>query len=750
MLQAVPIVKHLVLVGGGHAHALVIRMWAMNPLPGVRLILISPNWQTPYSGMLPGLLAGHYTSDDIHIDLRKVCTWANVRFIEDYVVSLDTHAKTLTLSQHPKITYDTLSIDIGSTPDLSLPGLKDFAQAVKPIDQFYPRYQACLKRCHTASEIPNKSYNIAVVGGGAGGIEVVLAMAKALDKTKHISITLVIRGAEVLSGYPQKISQQALYALNKLNVKLITDFDVIRVEQNKLIASDQQTIHIDEAFFCTQAIAAEWPSLSGVSCDKRGFISVNQNLQSISDNNIFAAGDIANMLTTPRPKAGVYAVRQAPILSENLKRHLLNKPLKPFHPQDNFLSLLSLGKRNALAAKNNLALTFPLLQPLLWRLKNAIDNQFMAKFNELPFLSMPTNAEIDTRLVKHSEQVDIKNYKIRCSGCGSKVGSSILRKVITNITGELKFKPEDAVILDTPNDTILQTVDQITSPIDNPYLFGKLATLHALSDAFAMNTLPKSVQVLLNIPFASTHIQIQEMTAVMQGVLDVLNVHNCQLSGGHTAEAQELSLGLVVNALPKENKPLFKNDNLKAGDILLITKPIGTGVILASQMQNKEKGIEKDKVCYRGDWHNAALNSMLISNEHAADVFSDINVEACTDITGFGLVGHLCEMLEASQCTAEIHIDQVPLLMGAKALTQNNIRSSLYPHNVEIVKSLSVSDKTYNHPSFPLLFDPQTSGGLLAGLSSQAYDQLKQRTDLEFYVIGKVTQDNTPWDLNIL
>jgi len=746
MLQAAPIVKHLVLVGGGHAHALVIRMWAMNPLPGVRLILISPNWQTPYSGMLPGLLAGHYTCDDIHIDLRKVCTWANVRFIEDYVVSLDTHDKTLTLSKHPKINYDTLSIDIGSTPDLSLPGLQDFAQAVKPIDQFYPRYQACLKRCLTMSGTAKKTYRVAVVGGGAGGIEVVLAMAKALDKTQNIAITLVIRGTKVLSDYPRKLSQQAVHTLNELNVKLRTDFDVIRVEKNKLIASDQQVIPIDEAFFCTQAIAAEWPKLSGVNCDKRGFISVNQTLQSISDKNIFAAGDIANMLTSPRPKAGVYAVRQAPVLFENLKRHLLNKPLKPYHPQDNFLSLLSLGKRNAFAAKNTLALTYPSLQPLLWLIKNAIDKQFMAKFNELPFLNMPSNTDIDTRLVKRNEQVDIKNHKIRCAGCGSKVGNSILRKVITNITSEQKFKPEDAVILDTPSDTLLQTVDQITSPIDNPYLFGKLATLHALSDAFAMNALPKSVQVLLNLPFASAHIQEQEMTAVMQGVLDVLSAHNCQLIGGHTAEAKELSLGLVVNALPKNNKPLFKNDNLKAGDILIITKPIGTGVILAAQMQIKDK----DNGCYRGDWHNAALDSMLISNQHAADVFSDINVEACTDITGFGLVGHLCEMLEASQCTAEIHIDQVPLLMGAKALTQKNIRSSLYPHNLEIVKSLSVSDTAYNHSNFPLLFDPQTSGGLLAGLNSQAYDQLKQRTDIEYYVIGKVSEDHAPWDLYIL
>ena len=746
MLQLTPIVKNLVLVGGGHAHALVIRMWAMNPLPGVRLTLISPNWQTPYSGMLPGLLAGHYESDDIHIDLRKVCTWANVRFIEDYVVSLDINNKTLCLESHPNIIYDTLSIDIGSTPDLRVPGLKEFAQAVKPIDQFYPRYLACIERCRSATPSSSKRLKIVVVGGGAGGIEVVLAMAKALSDVKHVDITLVIRGKEILTSYPLKVSQKVTKALHSMNVRLETNFDVIRVDKNKLTNTKNQVIQADEIFFCTQAVAADWPELSGLECDTRGFISINQNLQSINDKNVFAAGDIANMLESPRPKAGVYAVRQAPILFENLKCQMLNKPLKPYTPQDSFFSLLTLGKKKALAARNTTTFTFSPLQPFMWRVKNSIDRKFMAQFSKLPPLQMSPNSEIDSRLVKDIEQAHIRNHKIRCAGCGSKLGSSILRNVISNILGKQHFKPEDAVIINTPDDILLQTVDQITSPIDNPYLFGKLATLHALSDTFAMNALPKSVQVLLNLPFSSTDIQTQEMTLVMQGVLEVLNAHNCYLSGGHTAEAKELSLGLVVNALPKINKPLFKNDHLKAGDTLVMTKPIGTGVILAAQMQNKEN----DNWCYQGDWHNAALDSMLISNKRASDVLSEIDVEACTDITGFGLIGHLCEMLEASQCKAEINLDKIPLLLGAKELSLQNIRSSLYPQNFEIIKSLSITDKVHVHPSFPLLFDPQTSGGLLASLSKQAFDKLQQRTDVDFYVIGKVTKDQTQWNLNIL
>lgn len=746
MLNLTPIVRHLVLVGGGHAHALVIRMWAMNPLPGVRLTLISPNWKTPYSGMLPGLLAGHYSSDDIHIDLRKVCTWANVRFIEDRVVSLDRQKKSITLNTHPNITYDALSIDIGSTPDLRVEGLKEFAHPVKPIDQFYPSYLACIKRCRSSTLTANTPLKIAVVGGGAGGIEVVLAIAEALSDIKNIHITLIVRGEEILTGYTLKVGKQVVSTLDTMNVKLRINFDVIRVEQNKLINTKSEIIEADEIFFCTQAIAAEWPKLSGLESDSLGFISVNQNLQSINDPNIFAAGDIANMQMSPRPKAGVYAVRQAPILLENLRKYLLNEPLVPYVPQDSFLSLLSLGKKKALAARNTKSLAYPIIQPLIWRIKNSIDQKFMAQFSHPPVLTMRSKPEVDPRLIEDLEKENIKNYAIRCAGCGSKIGSSILRNVITSLIGEQQFKPEDAVTINTPNTILLQTVDQITSPIDNPYLFGKIATLHALSDIYAMNAAPKSVQVLLNLPFASTNIQTQEMTLVMQGVLDVLTDHNCHLMGGHTAEAKELSLGLVVNALPRKNMALFQNDHLKQGDTLVITKPIGTGVILAAQMQNKDR----DNWNYRGEWHNAAIESMLISNKHAADIFSTLDIEACTDITGFGLIGHLCEMLEASQCKAEIKLDSVPLLLGAQELSRQNIRSSLYLQNHEIVKSLSISKNIHKHPAFPLLFDPQTSGGLLAGLSLQALEKLKQQTDIKFHVIGKVTEDAAQWDLDIL
>ena len=745
MIQVQPIVKHVVLIGGGHTHALVIRMWAMKPIPGVRLTLISPSWQTPYSGMLPGLLAGHYTYDDVHIDLRKLCTWANIRFIEDRVVALERNHKILTLKHHPDMTYDTVSIDIGASPNLKRPGFKAFAHPVKPINQFYPNYLACIERCRLHKPSSKSPFRIAVVGGGAGGIEVVLAMANALSDIQHLNITLILKKEALLTTYPHKIAQAVSTALNEMGVIIESNFNVIKVEKNSLISDQNQKVCADEIFFCTQVVASEWPKKAGLECDTNGFITVNKQLKSINDDNIFAVGDIANMATTPRAKAGVYAVRQAPVLLENIKRHLLKKALIPYVPQDGFLSLISLGQKKAIAAKNSFTVTKRSFQTMLWCIKDAIDQRFMSKFDDLPLLSMHSHQEIDLRLIDQTQQNEIKNHAIRCAGCGSKVGSSVLRNVINHLLGEDHFMPEDAVIIKTPHSSLLQTVDQITSPIDDPYLFGKIATLHALSDIFAMNATPKSVQILLNLPFAAIGIQTQEMTLVMQGVLEVLNAHNCHLSGGHTAEAKELSLGLVVNALPRQNKSLFHKNRLKSGDILVLSKPIGTGVILAAQMQN----VGSKDWCYKGSWHSAAINSMLLSNQQASHIFSELEIEACTDVTGFGLLGHLAEMLEASRCKADIKLEQIPLLAGARELSEQNIRSSLYPHNLEISNKLSISAEIINHPTYPLLFDPQTSGGLLAGVSPEKFLALKQRTDMEFYVIGSVTSDKTEWDISI-
>ena len=754
--------KQVVLVGGGHAHALFIRMWGMNPLSGVQLILLSPSWRTPYSGMLPGLLAGHYCEDDIHIDLRQLCRWANVRFIEDSALGLDLKRQRVMLRDRSYLEYDVVSLDIGSTPDTSVPGVKEFAQTIKPISQFYERYQALLQRCND-SESP---LNIVVVGAGAGGVEVTLALAERLKQNvlgiKHsageirevratretkANIQLILRDKILLPNYAVNVANAVQTALADYDVKLTCDFNVVALDKDCLRAEDGRTVTFDEVFFCTQARAADWLEASGLACDTQGFVCVDAKLQSVSHANVFAAGDIAAMVASPRSKAGVYAVRQAPFLFENIKNTLLNKPLMNFKPQVNFLSLLSLGDKKAVASRAHWALTHKYLQKVMWRWKDRIDRRFMLMLQNLPPVNMHAALPTDTALLSAEELLEPINPEMRCAGCGGKVGSEILQQVLHEVTGQTEFSPEDAAVVELRSRTLIQSVDQIKSPIDDPYLFARIATLHALSDVYAMNAAPSSVQLLVNLPYAGATQQRREMTELMRGILFELEAANCQLLGGHTAEASDLSVGLVVNAEPQETELSMKS-GLRVGDLLVLTKPLGSGVILAAHMPSSP-------IQAAGNWVKAAINNMLKSNKMASDVFSNLGIKACTDVTGFGLIGHLSEMLRASNCAAEIYLSKIPLLKGALELSQQGVKSSLYRQNEKVVKALSIEHEVYDNERFSLLLDPQTSGGLLAGIAPEKLSQL-QNSGIEHWVIGRVLDGAVElsaglnWDLRVL
>lgn len=745
-----PKFKQIVLLGGGHAHALLIKMWGMKPLPGVQLVLVSPSWQTPYSGMLPGLLAGHYSQDDIHIDLRKLCRWAGVRFIETAALSVNPERQAVQLAARSALSYDVLSVDIGSTPDTSVPGLKEFAQTVKPISSFYHRFENLLQRLRqqlAQQSSDDKPLTVAVVGGGAGGVEVTLALAERITREGlNAKLHLLVRDDTILAGYPRAVAAAALGALQQYDVALATNFEVAALSADGALSASGALLPCDEVFFCTQARAASWLAESGLDCDEHGFVRVNRALQSLSHSNIFAAGDVASMVETPRPKAGVYAVRQAPILFANLQRILLGQPLQRFKPQSNFLSLLSLGSKKAVASRSGFSLVSRLLQVVIWRWKHRIDRRFMAMLQNLAPRKMTLNESVDAALLSAHEKLDEINPEMRCAGCGGKVGTDILQQVLQQVTAQAEFTPEDAAQITLRSSTLIQSVDQIKAPIEDPFIFGRIATLHALSDAYAMNATPTSAQLLLNLPYAGERQQQRDMTELMRGVVQELQAAECHLMGGHTAEGRDLSVGLVVNAEPQTSagKPLALSQKagLRAGDLLVLTKPLGTGVILAAHMPTSP-------VPARGDWVNAALDNMLLSNRAASEVFAKISVAACTDVTGFGLLGHLCEMLRAASVSAEIELDKLPLLPGALELSAAGVKSSLYRQNSQAIKALSIAQSIVHEPRFPLLFDPQTSGGLLAGVSPTALPELND-SGIDYWVVGRVLDEAVEcWDLSI-
>ncbi len=730
-MKDAPIFKDLVLVGGGHSHALVLRKWAMNPLPGVRITLISPQTMTPYSGMLPGLISGHYSFAETHIDLVKLSLWANIRFIQDSVTAIDAETNTLELANRPSLQFDAVSIDIGSTPNQQLEGSAEFSTPIKPISNFYQRWQQIQQKAQQG-----KIQSLAVVGGGAGSVEVIMAMAYKL-KMLNISLQyhLVTSSKEILSTYNHSVISRVKRQFKKYKINIHTSSRVKKLSQGAIHCNNGDTILTDEIIWCIQAAGSSWLKQSQLECDNAGFIKVRKTLQSLHYDHIFAAGDIACMVATPRPKAGVYAVRQADILFDNLRATLLNTTLHEYEPQDGFLSLLALGEKQATGSKS----IFSASGEWVWRWKNSIDVKFMNQFHQLPVLSMPSDTAISPQLIEDNEKDEQHDPLKRCAGCGAKIGADILQQVLNEVMGEDYYQPHDAVQITRQAKIVYQSVDALKTPIQDVWLFGKIAVNHALSDLYAMNLKAESAQVLISLPYASSKVQKRQLKALMQGISSQLDTLQCRFLGGHTSETRELSVGLAVNGI-QQKTDLFQKQGLNPGDKLVLSKPLGTGVILAAAMQT-----ECD-----GDIFNQAIASMLVPNDHAAMILSQLHVKACTDVTGFGLLGHLKELCMASACAARLNIHAIPLLPGADKLILQDIKSSLHSQNRKAFETEEYPESITQKAQFKALFDPQTSGGLLAGIAAEYYEELKDDFHHQFYTIGEVVAyDNSSVQIRI-
>ena len=725
-MKEMPIFKDLILVGGGHSHALVLHKWAMNPMPGVRITLISPQTMTPYSGMLPGLIAGHYSFAQTHIDLVKLSLWANIRFIQDSVTAIDAENNTLQLKNRPALEFDAVSIDIGSTPNQHIEGAAEFTTPIKPISGFYQRWKRIQQQAQD-----NKIKSLAVVGGGAGSVEVIMSIAFKLQHINPpIQYHLVTASEDILPGYNRSVINRVKQQLNKYNISIHCSTRVAKLSQGVIHCQNADSIQADEIIWCTQAAGSTWLQDSQLECDDAGFMKVRQTLQSLRYDHVFAAGDIANMVADPRPKAGVYAVRQAPVLFHNLRALLLNKPLVEYKPQDGFLSLLALGDKQATGSKSLLNFS----GDWVWRWKDSIDVKFMNQFHQLPALSMPTDMPINPQLIDAEEKHEQHDPLKRCAACGAKVSADILQQVLNEVMGDAYYQPQDAVQISNDAQIIYQSVDALTSPSQDVWLFGQIAVIHALSDLYAMNLKPESAQVIISLPYASKSVQKRQLKALMQGISMQLDQLQCRFLGGHTSEASEISVGIVVNGV--QQKQMFQKQGLRPGDKLVLSKPLGTGLILAAAMQ-----AECD-----GDIFNQAIATMLQANDQAATLLSQLNVQACTDVTGFGLLGHLNELCLASSCAASINLKTIPLLPGVEELALKNIKSSLYSQNRQLFEAQQWPESITRQAHFKVLFDPQTSGGLLAGIPAAEYAGLDNGFHQQFYTIGEVVvaEDSMP------
>ncbi len=367
--------KHLLLIGGGHAHVHVLDALAKQPYPDTAVTLVSPYPRQIYSGMLPGWISGYYDIKQCAIPIDLLAQRAGVRFVQSACTKLDIDTRQIHCANGETVFFDLVSINSGPTVDLDcIPGANEYALPIRPIEGFVAAWPALLE----CARRETSGFSLCIVGDGAAGTELAYAIQErfALEQLTHARVILVGSNRIPLEGLPAGLRNTAASLFKKQGITHLGKRRVIEFFPGHVKLSDDSSIDCDACLIVTGAAAPAWPADSGLACDENGFIRVSKTLQSPSHPFVFAAGDVA-AYADARPKSGVYAVRAGPILAANLRAACANLPLHAWTPQEKALYLISTGQRHALAAWGPLHTS----GNWVWRWKDRIDRRFMQRFS---------------------------------------------------------------------------------------------------------------------------------------------------------------------------------------------------------------------------------------------------------------------------------------------------------------------------------------------------------------------------------
>lgn len=712
----------LVLVGGGHAHLQVLRRWMMRPVRGVRLSLVLDRAEAVYSGMLPGFVAGDYGAREIEVDCVPLARRAGARVILAAATGLDIERRCLHLEGRPPLPFDIASFDVGSVLRGSeLPGVREHALATRPLHHFARRLPALIALARARAQERGGPLRVAVAGAGAAGVELAFTLQHRLraevGESAAVEVTVLGDAGGALPGSSRAIARRANREARRRGILLRGGCRAVALEEKRggrraalaVVLEGGERVDCDLAVWATGAAPPPLLAALPLPRDARGFLRVGATLQSPACGNIFAAGDCAALDTAPDlPKAGVYAVRAGPVLETNLRRRLhalragrvSRAPrLRRFRPQRDFLALLNLGGGRVLGGKWGMAAS----GRALWRLKDRIDRRFVRRFRVL-------NADGgDARGFPTPERMGMA--QMDCGGCAAKLSATALSEALARLPAPAA-DPAVLLGLRTPDDAaafslagsgaLLATLDGFRAFTDDDWLVGRVAAQNAMNDIAACGGSPRFALAWVCVPEAAGGESLYQVLAGLRRELDAQGV---ALLGGHSSTGPELSVGLaVLGELPRNAAPLLKSA-LRAGDRLVLTRALGSGVVLAADMQGRAPGA----------WLSAAHAAMLRSNARAAALARKHGVCAATDVSGFGLAGHLGEMLCSSGLAARLFASQLPALPGARALLARGLRSTFHAQNAQRARNLCGHASALD---FALLCDPQTSGGLLLGVSA--------------------------------
>jgi len=689
-------------VGGGHAHVQVLRRFMMKPDPGIHVTVVLDRAEAVYSGMVPGLVAGDYTPEQLEIDIVPLARRARARVILSAARRIDPEARRIDLHGRPPIRYDFASLDVGSTVrGLDLPGVREHAIATRPIRKFVDLVDRAIDGLRAGNV---RDPVIAVVGAGTAGVELAFTL-EARTRKEGIAAQVLLLGdaATPLPGAAEALRSAAESELRHRSIERLHGA-VVRVEPGKVHLENAAPISADLVVWATGAAPVSAIVSSPLPKDAAGFVRIDSTLQVEGRTDLFAVGDCASLTEHPWvPKAGVYAVRQGPVLEHNLRAAIRGRALKPYAPQHDFLSLLHLGDRRALGGKWARQAS----GRAVWHLKDRIDRRFMRRFRVL---------EEGGSLAAHFPDPKAMGMdEMPCGGCAAKLGASSLERALGRIGAPPDDDsvilglgtPDDAAAVRTPSgDIVLATVDAFRSFTDDPWLVGRVAAVNAVSDVLAKGGRARHALALVTLPDDSAEHSEELLFQVLAGVRTALDSLGVSLVGGHTTTGSELFVGLSVTGDLADGEAPLPLAGLQTGNVLILTKPLGTGVLLAADMQGRATGA----------WVQSVHASLVQDNVAAARTARSREATACTDVSGFGLARHLGEMLRASGVSATVRASALPTLPGSEALLIAGVRSTFHEQNAELRKSLHFAPEMRAEIACELLFDPQTSGGLLFGV----------------------------------
>jgi len=692
----------------------------MNPKlkPAGMITLVNQSSTTIYSGMFPGVVAGKYKIDEILIDLRNLSTKAGVAFVKAQIQGIDVKKKKLLLAGRPEIEYSSLSLNIGTKTNFNSKSLiKGDKQLAVPIKPFSKSLEFIIDQ-DIYKDDPSATPFV-IIGSGFAGLEIAFALRKRWPKR---SIQLKVKPG-------RKLSKNILETIKDLHIEIL--------KENPSV--------LYPSLLCTGNQSFKWIKDSGLPQDQDGRLLTKNTLQLLDYPELFAVGDCGVIKDNYRPSSGVWAVRSAIPLAKNLEHMSKGLKLYKWKPQRQAIQILDINplKNDGIAF---LAWGVFIIGPYKWlsKLKELIDKNFISKFYFINDISLGMLPEKEM---------------IKCRGCASKLAFTPLTSTLNKLDS-IESSRDDSIDIGvlTSGANLIQSVDGFPSLISDPWLNGRLLAFHSCSDIWACGGSVISAQSVVNLPALSNELQQELLFQVLDGINSALIIQGAKLLGGHTLESRRkseepYSLGiessLTVNGIIGDKSHFWSKGGMQKGDQILISRPLGTGVIFSAFMNGYVKPNVIDSVL---EEINQSQHELVNYINQLKDTYTSPHIiNACTDVTGFGLAGHLSEMLEATNIDKLkmniepvkiiLELDKIPIYQGVKELLENGFESTLSPSNqiflknIDGVKNLRIelisndfafASSQYN-TMLKVLLDPQTCGPLVISCSPIFAEKLLQK-----------------------